>query len=275
MKLPQRNGRWAPIAVAAAAVAAVITAPASAQAASVTLPPVGAKWDYQIGQAYTPPAGVKIVSRDWKAAPAAGLYNICYINAFQTQKQGEVPDGIQDWPSDLKIKGSNGKDAIDPEWKEAILDITTDAKRQRIATRIKSHIDDCASKGFNALELDNYDSFTRGVVKGKITKAHAEAYVRILSSYGHSKGLAVAQKNTAELASRHAANGLDFAVVEDCGRWTECGDFVDAFGNNIVVVEYTDGGLATACEYGDRISVVRRDENVTAPGSGEYRYGTC
>ena len=60
-------------------------------AATVTLPPVGGKLDYQLGGAYAPPAGVTIVSRDRKAAPGrAALYNICYVNGFQIQPDEET-----------------------------------------------------------------------------------------------------------------------------------------------------------------------------------------
>src|ERR1700751_1797589 len=54
-------------------------------AGAVTLPPAGAPFDYQIGGAYTPAPAVGIVDRDRTDAPAAGKYNVCYINAFQTQ----------------------------------------------------------------------------------------------------------------------------------------------------------------------------------------------
>ena len=43
-------------------------------------------------------------------------------------------------------------------------------------------------------------------------------------------GLAIAQKNTAELAGNRVTNGLDFAIAEECADWDECGDYVDAFG---------------------------------------------
>lgn len=61
------------------------TDPAPA-AAGVVLPPVDARFDYQIGQPYAPPSGVTVVSRDREAAPAAGLYTICYVNAFQVSR---------------------------------------------------------------------------------------------------------------------------------------------------------------------------------------------
>src|SRR5947207_11288634 len=60
--------------------------PAAATAA-VTVPPANAAFDYQIGEPYRPPAGVRVVSRDHDASPAAGLYNICYVNGFQTQTE--------------------------------------------------------------------------------------------------------------------------------------------------------------------------------------------
>ena len=39
-------------------------------------------------------------------------------------------------------------------------------------------------------------------------------------------------------------DGLDFAVAEECGQYDECGDYADAFGNNVIVIEYTDDGMA-------------------------------
>ena len=77
--------------------------PDAGAAVAFTLPPVNAKFDYQIGGPYTPPSGVQVVSRDRTAAPAAGLYNICYINAFQVQ-----PDEVTWWQQnhdDLLLQG--------------------------------------------------------------------------------------------------------------------------------------------------------------------------
>ena len=63
-------------------------APAGAPAAAhhrVLLPPANGRFDYQIGGAYKPLLGRAIVDRDRTSHPAPGVYNICYINAFQTQ----------------------------------------------------------------------------------------------------------------------------------------------------------------------------------------------
>jgi hypothetical protein len=57
---------------------------------AVTLPPANGKFDYQLGGAYTPPSGTVTVVRDRTASIAPGLYNICYINGFQTQPGSEA-----------------------------------------------------------------------------------------------------------------------------------------------------------------------------------------
>lgn len=257
-------------AVAAAVVTPLVVSPtAGAAAAAVTLPPAHANFDYQIGGAYTPPTGVKVVSRDHTASPAAGLYNICYVNAFQTQ-----PGAEGEWDADLLLQDANGEVVYDGYWGEAVLDIRTDDKRKRIAEKVNGWVDDCASKGFQAVEPDNFDTFTR--YSKLLTQANAEDMIQRLSTYAHGKGLAIGQKNTAELSGDHADNGLDFAIAEECGDNDECDVYTKAFGNNVIAIEYTDEGMATACEgFGDKISVVRRDEDVTPIGSSGYVRETC
>lgn len=62
--------------------------------------PANAKFDYQIGDPYTPLADVRVITRDRTASPVPGLFNICYINAFQTQDtekafwNGEAPASV-------------------------------------------------------------------------------------------------------------------------------------------------------------------------------------
>ncbi|WP_443045919.1 endo alpha-1,4 polygalactosaminidase [Streptomyces sp. GQFP] len=238
--------------------------PRSTPSAEVRLPPLNAGFDYQIGGAYPPPAGVRIVSRDRTAAPAPGLYNICYVNAFQAQ-----PDAEKSWPADLLLRDSDGEVVIDEDWDEALLDIGTAAKRKRIAARVNEWIDGCADKGFDAVEPDNYDSYTRS--DALLTAADATAFVTLLSRHAHTRGLAIGQKNTVELAGLRKKAGLDFAVAEECGEFDECGEYAEAFDDRVVVIEYTDSGLHKAvATFGDRLSIVRRDVGVSTPDSAEY-----
>ncbi|MGW5657147.1 endo alpha-1,4 polygalactosaminidase [Streptomyces humi] len=257
-------------AVGVVALAGALLAQANpSQAAAVTLPPAHVGFDYQIGGAYTPPSGVKVVTRDHSAAPVTGLYNICYVNAFQAQ-----PGAEGDWAPDLLLRDSAGKVVYDEDWGEALLDVGTDAKRKRIADRIGALVDGCRDKGFQAVEPDNYDSYTRS---GKrLTANNAQAFIKLLSARAHSDGLAIAQKNTAELAANRTANGLDFAVAEECGAYDECGDYTSAFGNHVIVIEYTDSGRSKACRsWGGTLSIVQRDVDVSPAGSGGYVRKTC
>ncbi|MET9864000.1 endo alpha-1,4 polygalactosaminidase [Streptomyces smyrnaeus] len=245
-----------------------VAEPRAAQ--DVTLPPAHAGFDYQIGGPYTPPEGVRVVSRDHSVQPAEGLYNICYVNAFQTQ-----PGAEDSWDSDLLLRDKSGDVVYDGEWKgEALLDIRTADKRKRIAKKVNAWIDSCAAKGFQAVEPDNYDSYDRS--EGLLTTGQAQDLIRRLSGHAHSKGLAIGQKNAAELATSRKDNGLDFAIAEQCGEWKECGTYTKAFGDEVFVIEYTADGLATACEgWSDQLSIVRRDLDVRTPSDDGYVRETC
>src|SRR5262245_47121821 len=188
------------------AVVAALFVASDAAAAAVALPPAHAKFDYQIGGGYAPPAGVRVVSRDHGDVPAAGLYNICYVNAFQAQ-----PDTESEW-GDLLLRDASGEIVYDEDWGEALLDIRTAAKRERIAANVGGWIDECRAKGFQAVEPDNYDSYTRAP-DNLLTAGQAQAYIKLLSAHAHRKNLAIAQKNTVELAGDRVTNGLDFAVA--------------------------------------------------------------
>src|SRR4051812_11453927 len=89
----------------------------------VRKPTPNAKFDYQIGGAYTPGAGVAIVARDRLDAPVAGLYNICYVNGFQAQTEAESW-WLTNHPT-LVLRNAQGVPVKDTQWNELILDIRT------------------------------------------------------------------------------------------------------------------------------------------------------
>jgi len=253
-----------PVSSTAPATSSKPTPKPGATATAVELPPLHAGFDYQIGGAYPPAAGVRIVSRDRAASPAPGLYNICYVNAFQAQ-----PDERKQWPADLLLRDAHGKVVVDEDWGEALLDIRTPAKRKRVAARVNRWIDGCADKGFDAIEPDNYDSYTRS--RHLLTADDATAFITLLSAHAHARHLAIGQKNTVQLAGLRARTGLDFAVAEECGEYDECGTYAKAFHDRVVVIEYTDSGLRKARSgFGGRLSIVRRDVTVSTPDSADY-----
>jgi Glycoside-hydrolase family GH114 len=272
MMSPNRVRILRRLAVAAVVATAVtgtllVASTGSSAAPKAALPPVHAGFDYQIGGPYTPPSGVRVVTRDHTVSPAAGLYNICYVNAFQSQ-----PDAEGEW-GDLLLRDANGNVVVDEDWGEALLDVRA-ARRARVAAKVNAWIDGCAAKGYQAIEPDNYDSFSRS--RGLLSTADAQAYIRLLSAHAHEKGLAIAQKNTPELAGGRQQNGLDFAVAEECGQYDECGDYTASFGDNVIVIEYTNSGLTKACRsWGSRLSIVQRDVAVSPAGSSKYVRRTC
>jgi hypothetical protein len=251
------------------------TSPTTGTVAAATWapPPANASFDYQIGGPYTPPAGVTVVSRDHDASPAAGLYNVCYVNAFQAQTED-----ASWWKTnhpDLLLHDAKGNLVIDKDWNEILLDYSTATKRAGLTTIVGGWIDGCASKGFKGVEPDNLDSYTRS--NGLLTEAEAVAYATSLSSYAHGKGLAIAQKNDADLSTANAKKaGFDFAIAEQCADYDECQSYTATYGNHVIVIEYSQSKFTKACNsYGSTLSIVLRDVDVTTPGSGSYVFKTC
>jgi hypothetical protein len=239
--------------------------------ATLRLPPHNAGVDYQLGGAYQLPAGVSIVSRDRDAAPAAGAYSICYVNGFQIQPHEEA-GWLADHP-DLILRTANGTPVIDPDWDEMLIDITTPAKRTAVAAIVGGWIDGCALAGFDALEIDNLDTYARS--GGRITEENAVAMMRLFSDAAHARGLAVAQKNSAELVTRKTDLGTDFVVVEECNRYHECGDFTAAYGDHVIVIEYRRADFDAGCTAWPGLSIVLRDVQLVTPTSSGYVFDGC
>jgi len=258
----------------AVAIALLLTAPSLA--VSVTLPPAGGQYDSQLGGAYPPPPGTTIVSRDREDAPAPGIYSICYVNAFQTQPQDA------DWWTknhpDLLLTDATSHPVGDPNWPgEFLLDTGTPAKRTALLPIVGAWIDQCASDGFQAIEADNLDTYSRS--DNALSIADNLAFAEALTARAHALGLAFGQKNGAELGTRGREIGFDFAITESCQVYDECDAYADVFGRHVLEIEYSDTPLAafaTSCAVrGSQISVIRRDRNLSMPGDAAYLYETC
>ncbi|UJR83246.1 endo alpha-1,4 polygalactosaminidase [Sandaracinus amylolyticus] len=235
------------------------------------LPPANAGFDYQLGGAYSPPDGVQIVSRDRTESPAAGIYNLCYVNGFQAQ-----PDASEWWLAehpDLVLRDAGGDPVIDRDWDEMLLDTRTPEKRAALAEIVGGWIEQCADDGFDAIEIDNLDSYARS--EGLLTQDQAVAFMRLLSDVAHARGLAIAQKNSTELLARRAEMGTDFAVAEECNRYDECGDYVDAYGDGVLVIEYRRADFDTGCADFPDLSIVLRDLDLVPLGTAGYVRDDC
>lgn len=241
----------------------------------VARPAAGMAFDYQIGGGYAPPSGVEAVSRDREDEPADGLYNVCYVNAFQTQ-----PGELKRWEKtdpDLLLRDGDGEPVIDEGWGEVLLDTSTAAKRTRLAEIVGAWIDGCAESGFQAVEPDNLDSYERS--QGKPTRSHNAAFAAMLAERAHASGLAIGQKNTTDLLPRSSAIGFDFAVTEECAHFDECDAYAEAYDGRVFAVEYEgegDIGFDESCSaWQDRVSLVLRDLDVLPATEKGYVYRSC
>jgi glycosyl hydrolase family 114 len=240
-------------------VAALVVALAAPAYADVEPPPVGTDVDYQLGGAAGMPAHVGILVRDRKAKPAEGRYNVCYLNGFQTQ-----PDERRFWRKRMwLVLKRGGRPVVDEAWGEWLLDIRTRKKRRALARIVGRWTDRCADDGFDAVEYDNLDSFTRS--HRLLERRHAIAFARLLVRRAHAADLAAGQKNLAGFDGTRI--GFDFAVAEECGRYRDCGRYVASYGRRVLVVEYRRRDFRRACRrYADPLAIVLRDRDLTPEG---------
>jgi hypothetical protein len=239
--------------------------------------PTGVGVDYQLGGGYDPADGVEIVARDSTDSAAEGLYSICYVNAFQTQPQ-EANRWISE-RAELLLRDTNGDPVIDPGWPdEMILDISTTGNRVAIADVFGDTIAGCASDGFDAVEFDNLDAWTR--TDGALSEQNSIEMATTLVDIAHAEGLAAGQKNSAELGERGRDEiGFDFAITEECAQFDECDAFRNVYKDAVIDIEYTDALDRPFSEICDDPATpdmtVLRDRDLQTPDSPEYVFEHC
>lgn len=248
------------------------------------LPPTTGVFDYQLdgtddtvsidGRAHP----VTVVVRDAASAPLEGAYNVCYVNGFQSQ-----PEDAAMWRDhpELLLEDAAGEPVTDPDWPgEYILDPSTSTQREKIVQILGPLIAGCAAAGFDAVEIDNLDTFTRFP---QIEQDAALALASVYVALAHEEGLAIAQKNTAEITRiGHDEIGFDFAIAEECAAWDECGAYAQVYGPHVLQIEYPDtleaAGITfeNACTRPDRAPlIIRRDRYLAEAGAAERVYEIC
>lgn len=250
-----------------------------ASSLAVVGPPTGVTFDYQLGGAYDPADGVAVVATDASDAAFAG-YAICYLNGFQTQ-----PDEKKDWfreAPELILRTADGTPIGDPDWPgEYLLDIRTAEKRAGIVDRLGPRIAQCASDGYDAVEMDNLDTFTR---TKKISRDDAVAMAQLYVVAAHEAGLAIAQKNAAQQSAIFASEaGFDFAVTEECAKWSECRAYTKVYGDAVYDIEYASKLTkkvkkrfrARCADPASPLSMILRDPNLKPSTSAKHIYRAC
>jgi hypothetical protein len=266
------TARLAALLLAAAALSGCATPAASAE---VRLPPVTGSFDYQLGGAYDT-AGFAVVARDATATPLAGAYNVCYVNGFQTQP-GDGERWLRDHGSAV-LRDAAGKPVADPDWPdEYVLDPSTAEQRATILDVLGPVVSGCADKGFDAVEVDNFDTFTRF---SDVDRAGAIDLARSFAGIAHDRGLAIGQKNAAESTGTGRREvGFDFAVAEECATYRECDRYRKVYGEHVLQIEYTDDlpmPFHDVCSSPDRAPLtILRDRDLVPKGTDGFAYEQC
>lgn len=258
-------------------VLAVTACTPAAHAQPVRLPPDTGSFDYQLGGASNDAddADLAIVARDATDRPLEGAYNVCYVNGFQTQP-GEGADWLARHDAAV-LRDDSGAPVTDPNWPdEYVLDPSTPAQRASILSVVGPVVQRCADRGFDAVEIDNFDTFTRFP---DIAKSGAVELARSYVNLAHARGLAAGQKNAAEFTSDGRGVGFDFAVTEECAAYGECASYTGAYGRHVLQIEYTDNlpePFESVCADADRAPLtILRDRDLAPPGAPGHVYRQC
>ena len=212
--------------------------PGSVQPADRWVPGQGATWQWQLSGALDPGVEAEIYDLDYEHTSPAdvsalkqdGRRLVCYVSVgsweefrpdagdFPDEVLGEVMDG---WP--------------DERW----LDIR---RLDLLQPLLAARMDQCAAKGFDAVEPDNVDGYANNT--GFPLSAEDQlAFNRAVAGMAHERGLSVALKNDLGQIP-DLVDYFDFAVNEECVLYDECGEyrpFTDA-GKAVLHVEY-EGSL--------------------------------
>lgn len=202
--------------------------------------PEALPWHIQYTGTLVVPAGTRIVDLDGADTSAAevarlgraGIKAICYLNA----------GAHEDWRGDAAAFPRAAIGAPMAGWPERWLDI----RRADVLAVVTARIDECADKGFVAVDPDNVDGW-QAETGWALTADDEVRFIRALAEHAHSRGLAMGLKNAPELIPR-LLDVVDFAVNESCLARSECGLYAPAVAAGIPVfhIEY-DATPAQVC----------------------------
>lgn len=227
----------------ALATAATAAPSASATDTAVTIwqPKPGLSWQIQYSGKLV--AGkAKVVDVDGHETSAAtvaklkkaGKRVICYFNAggwedFRPDKaafpKAVIGNKLDGWP---------GERWLDIRAVDVLLPIMT------------ARIDECAQKGFDAVDPDNMDGW-QASTGFPLKPADTITYLTALSEVAHARGLAIGLKNGIEVVPQ-VLDVVDFAVNEECLTYHECAAYAPLLrsGKAVFHVEYR-GKIKNIC----------------------------
>jgi hypothetical protein len=196
--------------------------------------PVSAPWQFQLqgkidlsvrAHVYETD-GFDTTRRTVAALHRRGRKTICYISAGSWENWR--PDADR-FPRSVLGKRYDGYP--DERW--------LDIRRIRLLAPILSRrLAMCSRKGFDAVEADNVAGWENDT-GFPLTRADQLRFNRWIARATHRRGMSIGLKNDGRQAAR-LANMFDFAVVEECFQYNECGQYRPfvRVGKAVFSVEY-------------------------------------
>jgi hypothetical protein len=156
----------------------------------------------------------------------AGRRVVCYFSAGTYERWRSDADRFPERALGKPVAGWPGE-----RW--------LDVRRQALRPIMRDRMRRCRDKGFDAVDPDNVNGY-RNPTGFDLKGADQLAYNRWVARTAHELGLAVGLKNDQSQA-RALEPHFDFAVLEQCFQYSECGKarrFVAA-GKPVLDVEYS------------------------------------
>lgn len=219
-----------------AGMAVVITSAAPASAARWQPQPTTAPWQWQLQGRLDLGVEAPVYDVDgFETSPAevAALHRrgrkvVCYLDVGSWETYRPDADRFPRTVIGRKYDGFP-----DERW----LDVS---RFQLFAAPLRERIAMCARKGFDAVEPDNLAGWEPENKTGfAISRADQLRFNRWIARQVHRHGMSVALKNDGRQA-RQLVGQFDFAIVEECFQYDECG-FYEPFveqGKAVFVAEY-------------------------------------
>ena len=167
------------------------------------------------------------------ALHALGKHVVCYIEVGAIGKYYSAADeGIAvSYRDQLVAAGVVGGPV--PGWPERYLDIRSSSTVAIIESMIH---DQCAAKGFDAVETDIDESYGSATGFG-LTLADQERFMSTLANYMHGLGLGWWIKNPDDTGDKYAADMqplADAVLTEQCHQHSSCGLLAKYFGTKAI-----------------------------------------
>lgn len=224
------------------------------------VPPPGTRWQWQLSGTPRIEDGVDVYGMDGQETDDAvlqefgerGKRTICYLSAGTLESWRPDADRFPD-----EVVGRPME-----EWDE---EYWLDVRRLDVLLPIMAdRMDECARKGFDAVEPDNVDGYANNT-GFPLTAGDQLRYNRALAALAHERGLAVALKNDVDQIAELEPD-FDFAINEECFAHDECEAYAPftAAGKAVLNVEYED--VPGLCERAAELGLSSMRKNLELDG---------